>query len=390
MAIVFVLVSLSMPAGKGGYKTVGLYLDTYSQHVWGFMFKTHGSAATTAKSLESIFHNFAPPETVMMDGGSHFNNNEIKKLCADWGSTLRITPAYSPWVNGLVEGTNRLLLYILARLCAPEIGEDGWRNADWKALPTAWPDHFDKAIRILNWRILPALKFSPKELLMGLVVNTPRTPVELAASDLKESEMLTQMAYAAQQWLDGYAEAVNHAVKRKRWFDNKVIKSKAGHVEFEPGDLVQYYRSELGNTLRTEKKLAPMWSTPHRIVERIANAYRPETLEGRIIEGEYSARRLRRFEPRDGTTLAEEQKGKKTNDADIEQEAPPEIDEEEDPHEQVTDIPTDIAIHPRRVGIESDVQSCDYDVAVDTTNTSIADRVATRRRGLRHEGGGQM
>jgi len=49
---------LSMPTGKGGYHTIGLYLDTFSQHVWGYMFKTHGSAKTTVKSLNDIFFNF--------------------------------------------------------------------------------------------------------------------------------------------------------------------------------------------------------------------------------------------------------------------------------------------------------------------------------------------
>jgi hypothetical protein len=36
---------LSMPLGKGGYKMAGLYLDTCSQHVWGYKFKTHGSTS---------------------------------------------------------------------------------------------------------------------------------------------------------------------------------------------------------------------------------------------------------------------------------------------------------------------------------------------------------
>jgi RNase H-like domain found in reverse transcriptase len=31
---------LSLPTGKGGYHTVGLYLDTFTQHIWGFKFKT--------------------------------------------------------------------------------------------------------------------------------------------------------------------------------------------------------------------------------------------------------------------------------------------------------------------------------------------------------------
>jgi len=36
-------------------------------------------------------------------------------------------------------------------------------------------NHFNKVIRILNWHILPALKFCLKEILLGLVVNTSIT-----------------------------------------------------------------------------------------------------------------------------------------------------------------------------------------------------------------------
>ena len=52
---------LSLPVRKGGYHTAGIYPDTCSQHVWGYKFKTHGTVATTNKSLNDIFHNFAPP-----------------------------------------------------------------------------------------------------------------------------------------------------------------------------------------------------------------------------------------------------------------------------------------------------------------------------------------
>ena len=37
---------LSMPMGKGRYHTVGLYLDTCSQHIWGDKFKTAGTRKT--------------------------------------------------------------------------------------------------------------------------------------------------------------------------------------------------------------------------------------------------------------------------------------------------------------------------------------------------------
>jgi hypothetical protein len=52
---------LTLPEGKGGFHQVGLYLDTCTQHVWGYMFKTHGSGKMTIKSLEDIFYNFTSP-----------------------------------------------------------------------------------------------------------------------------------------------------------------------------------------------------------------------------------------------------------------------------------------------------------------------------------------
>ena len=133
---------LSLPVGKGGYHTAGIYLDTCSQHVWGYKFKTHGTAMTTNKSLTDIFHNFAPPETFMVDGGKHFKNRDVEENCEHWGTKLHTVAAYSPWVNSLVEGTNKLLLYLLARLCTPEVGEDGWQATTWDKLPSIRPSIF--------------------------------------------------------------------------------------------------------------------------------------------------------------------------------------------------------------------------------------------------------
>ena len=291
---------LSLPVGKGGYHTAGIYLDTCSQHVWGYKFKTHGSATTTNKSLDDIFHNFAPPETFMADGGKHFKNREVEENCERWGTKLHTVAAYSPWVNGLVEGTNKLLLYVLARLYAPEVGEDGWQATTWDKLPATWPDNFNKAIHILNWRILPALKFCPKEILLGLVVNTSKTPVEVSSSFLPPSDIDNHMTYTAQQRLDGYAEAVQHAVRRKAAFDRRVIKSKAGVVEFKEGQLVQVYRNKIALKLGTERKLTPLWSPPRRVIERLLNSYRLETLEGVPLDGLFNARHLRNFSPREG------------------------------------------------------------------------------------------
>ncbi|TFK60703.1 hypothetical protein BDN72DRAFT_742839, partial [Pluteus cervinus] len=77
-----------------------------------------------------------------------------------------------------------------------------------------------------------------------------------------------QMAYVSQQRLDGYAEAVQHALARKKKFDKRVLESKAGEIVFEEDDLVQVYRNDLDNTHKTERKLLPKWSVPRRIRRR--------------------------------------------------------------------------------------------------------------------------
>jgi hypothetical protein len=151
------------------------------------------------------------------------------------------------------------------------------------------------------------LKFAPKELMLGLVVNTKPTDLRDLALPITNEDTALQMAYVAQQRLDGYAEAVAHALKRKTTFDKRVLAQKPGEVTFSKGQLVQIYRNDLDFTFKTERKLLPKWSSPQRAVKRHLNSYELETLKGDSLPGSFSARRLRRFIPKEGTKLAEEQ-----------------------------------------------------------------------------------
>ncbi|KIM74692.1 hypothetical protein PILCRDRAFT_14247 [Piloderma croceum F 1598] len=195
----------------------------------------------------------------MADGGSHFDCNE------------------SPWLNGLLEGSNGILLNALKRLCAPGLGEDEYEQMTVKDIPNNWPDHLDAAIKHLNDRILPSLKYSLNELLLGL------------------------------QHLGGYAATVDHAVKRKAAFDARLRKRTPKVVVFQPGDLVQVHATEWVHTFAAIKKLIPMWSIPHSVVTRQLNSYTLEMLGGLPLAGVYNSRRLRTFKPREGTKLAMEE-----------------------------------------------------------------------------------
>jgi transposase InsO family protein len=299
--------TLSLPLGKGGFKKLSLYMDVYSQYLWTRKLKTAASGKTTVAGMDNISSTFPAPETLMVDGGPEFDNHEVRAWCDGKGTTLHIVPAYSPWVNGLLEGMNGKLLNRLKRMCAPDLGEDEYDAMGWDDLPKNWPDHLDAAVESLNSRILPNLRYSPNELLLGLVINTNRTPVDEAAMEPTAENIALQMAYVGQQRLDGYSQMVDHAHKRKAEFDAKVQSRAPREVIFKAGWLVQVYRSDLDYTFKSIRKIEPKWSAPRRVVSRRRNSYTLETLEGLPISGRFSARRLRRFIPRTGTALAEAQ-----------------------------------------------------------------------------------
>ena len=294
---------LSMPAGKGGFSKIGLYIDVFSRRLFAFKYKS-ATGKSTVDSLQGIYLWWRAPGTFMSDGGSHFDCGEVHSFCESVGTKHHVVAAYAPWLNGLLERSNGILLNTLKHLCAPGLGKDEYEQMEAKDIPRNWPDHLDAAVKQLSDRILPSTKFSPNELLLGTIVNSQD---ELNPEDIAEpteSDIALHLAYANQQRLDGYSETVDHAVKRKQIFDKKVLRRAPREVNFKIGDLVQVYRSDLIHTMSTNRKLAPMWSVPRRISTRKVNSYTLETLTGAPLNGIYHARRLRAFQPREGTKLA--------------------------------------------------------------------------------------
>jgi hypothetical protein len=201
----------------------------------------------------------------MADGGSHFDCKEVRDYCTSIGTKLHIVAAYAPWLNGLLERCNGILLNSLKRLCAPGLGEDEYEALAKKDIPSSWPDHLDTAIKNLSDRILPSLKFSPNELLLGLPLNASHTNSPEDVEPPTEEEIAVHMALIKQRHLDGYEAALNHAAKRKLKFDKKLLQRAPKNVIFEPGDLVQIHAMEWTHTFASIRKLTPMWSVPHRI-----------------------------------------------------------------------------------------------------------------------------
>src|SRR6202034_2494208 len=132
----------------------------------------------------------------MADGGLHFAGTVVGEWCIEYNSQYQQVAAYSPWVNGLLEGTNGKLLSRLKRLCAPNLGKDeSVKITKFEDLPAVWPNHFDATIKHLNHCILPAYKFSPNELCLGTVVNTSETPITVSSKELTEALVAIQNEY---------------------------------------------------------------------------------------------------------------------------------------------------------------------------------------------------
>jgi hypothetical protein len=185
----------------------------------------------------------------------------------------------------------------LKRLYSPGLGEDEYERVKTEDLTKLWPDHFDTAIRQLNERIIPAFKFSPKELLLGLVVNTiPNTTADASIAP-SMSDINVHMAYMEQQRLDGANQATAHTTRWKAAFDKRVMQSRAGEVVFEPGQLVQVYANTLDMTVSNARKLTPKWSVPRQIISKLGNSYTLTSLEGFPLHRLFHARCLHWFIP---------------------------------------------------------------------------------------------
>ena len=158
---------MSLPKGKGSFKTLGVYIDTCSNFIWVSKIKTAGTQFTTLNLLKRICLDYTTPRAFMTDSGSHFKNGAVDEFYTDNNVQHIVTPAYAPWVNGLVESTNNLLLSRLKWICTPDLDkEPGQVNPNY--IPWNWPEHLDEAVHTINNHIIPSLNASPREILFGM------------------------------------------------------------------------------------------------------------------------------------------------------------------------------------------------------------------------------
>ena len=101
-----------MLVGKGGFSKIGLYADAFTQRLYGYKYKS-ATGKSTVDSLHWIHQGWQALGTFLSDGGSHFDCIEVRSFCEGIGTKHHIVAAYAPWLNGLLEQSNSILLNTL-------------------------------------------------------------------------------------------------------------------------------------------------------------------------------------------------------------------------------------------------------------------------------------
>lgn len=258
-----------------------------------------GTAKSTIDSLQHIIVDYAKPDVFMADGGSHFNNGDVKLFCDTNNVKHVTTAAYAPWCNGLIEGTNKLLLGRLRRLCALNMDEcvDDGTEIKPESIPHSWPIHLEEAIRQLNDHIRPNTLRSPWENLFGLAI----TPEHQAPTDIPEptAESVSEnLALADMLCMNAHLLQLEDVERQKSTWDNRTPA-----VNFKIDNIVQFYDTKLDGTYKSVNKLMPKWSKLYIISGKSLNSYSLSTLSGTAIPGLFHSCRLRSYIPLRGSNL---------------------------------------------------------------------------------------
>ncbi|KAK6987567.1 hypothetical protein R3P38DRAFT_2404803, partial [Favolaschia claudopus] len=166
-------------------------------------------------------------------------------------------------------------------------------------IPENWPEHFDEAIRMMNDRILTALKNTPRELLFGRTF-TPEQRQLPKTAPTSPSDADIHFALADSMRWTAHLRSLKRAAEQKA-----SVEANSPIVEFRIGDLVQWYDSEADKNHLSVNKLKPRWSAPVQIYAKFLNSYSLCDLNGTPLKGLQfiHSRRLRHFIPLRGSTL---------------------------------------------------------------------------------------
>ncbi|KAJ7164542.1 hypothetical protein C8R46DRAFT_1221051 [Mycena filopes] len=152
----------------------------------------------------------------------------------------------------------------------------------------------------MNDRILIHLNTTPRELLFGRTFRPEDNADAPTPEPTTPNNADIHFALADSLRWNAHLLSLHRAEKQKNSFD-----SKAKIVEFQIGDLVQWYDSPADGNHKSINKLVPRWSPPAQIYARFLNSFSLCDLNGIPLDNSLHihSRRLRHYIPLRGTAL---------------------------------------------------------------------------------------
>lgn len=224
----------------------------------------------------------------------------MKEVCERLGIIRIITPAYAAWVNGLMEGVNRLFLSCLKKKCAPDLDESEYQDVDPQSIPRNWPDFFNEVVENLNDRIILGTKFTPREILFSLCFAPIHLPPNIPLQQPTEDHIDMRMDLAKILRMENLAHHITDSERRRAHANDSVTP-----IEFNIGDLVQVYDTMQEMMHKADQKTLPRWSGPRLVISKGINSYKLARLNGTALDRNFHANHLQGFVARPHSKLGE-------------------------------------------------------------------------------------
>ena len=242
---------------------------------------------STAASVVTFFYEdvicrHGCPKILQTDRGTHFVNEMLNSLCQKSGIKHKLSTAYHPQTNGLVERFNKTLCEALAKFANEN--KDDWDLF----VPSVLFAYRTK--RHETTRHEPFFLMYGREPVLPIEFAITTTQAEILETDHQEDllkRIHTITGKLAQEHIVAQDRIYKAQQKQKQRFDAKVKT-----IQFQIGDLVLLYKSKIHG----RQKLEDRWSGPYHVHETLPNgAYKLKTIDGKVLKAPINADRLKLY-----------------------------------------------------------------------------------------------
>lgn len=235
-----------LPKTLTGFIGILVIIEYLSKYVWAVGIKSK-EALEIARRLFEYISLFGAPKGIQSDQGKEFLNKIIKELSRITGVEHRITSAYHPRTNGLVENFNKTLV-----CCIRKHAEEN---------PTNWDEWLPYILMAYRSRVHPSTKLTPFELFFGRKMNNLENWQDKPEEE-EEYALYRRAEEIRQQYNENIPlalESIEQAQERQRAVQNNRESSKITEETLSNGTKV-FIRA-----VGMQSKLEPKFYGPYTI-----------------------------------------------------------------------------------------------------------------------------